>query len=1054
MKGSVESAQAARGALAAIGTDWPRLNALLDEALSLPAREREGWLQALPEEHAALKDTLARLLQVRTGVETGDFLGTLPKLEGAAVPQDEADIGTPQPGDEVGPYRLIRELGEGGMGSVWLAERADGRLKRQVALKLPRLTWARGLAERMARERDILATLEHPHIARLYDAGVDKFGRPWLALEYVQGRPIDAYARDKVLTVRQRVELLLQVCEAVAYAHSRLVIHRDLKPGNILVTDDGQVRLLDFGIAKLLQGDSAAATALTELAGRALTLDYASPEQVRGEPLTTASDVYSLGVAAYELLAGARPYRLKRGSAAELEQAIESAELPAASAVATDGAAKKALRGDLDAILSQALAKDLGQRYGSVVQLADDLRRHLQGLAVSARQTPWTERVARAVRRRPAAAAIVVGVGLALLGGLYAQAAVMLAMAIGTAVAVWQRAEAVRQRDAATRERARAAAAAEDARREAQRADQAAASEREAAVAARDQARRAERIKQLLLDAFRAADTDAGADGATTALDVLRAADRGLGEAAADDPELALELKTALAYGMAGHGEHAAALETLEAALARVPGLPRGHPLRLEALCLVGECLSTLKRAAEAVELLRPLADDAAEAGDFRRESWAGRFLGSSLLDLGDGAGAVAASERLAQLLETQADRLGPQERLHAAHTRANMLCTLRHPDALAAAQTALDIARVRYGPVRAKPVLVSEATLGLAEVLAGRPRDAATRLRAALSEMGERFGARQAHLAVFANYLVNAQLSCGDGAGAWVTLQEDASRAREAGEDPQGADAALRELMLASAAAAMRRHDDAARRAQRAAEMLEGLYDAGHPVAGQTRVRQAIELARLGRIDEADALLQAAAAHPGVEAVRLHAARCSVALDAGRTAEALEAAEALQASLGPSPPFALKAGARLWRGRALLASGEPRAAIAPLTQAREALSQLHLESTNELAEIDAALAEAELQGGDPEAAAALFERALTHWRTHGDVPRPRARAQLGLACCKDRHGRATQALALRQAAAEVLAVSPLATERALLAAITPPPAASPPPAPAAPAGR
>lgn len=459
--------------LADVATAWPQLNRLLDEALSLPAAERGPWLAALPAEHAALKDTLARLLEVRAGIETGDFLGTLPRLEGA-VPgtQPPGAAAEPVPGHEVGPWRLVRELGEGGMGSVWLAERADGQLKRPVALKLPRLSWARGLAERMARERDILATLEHPHIARLYDAGVDALGRPWLALEVVQGQPIDAYARDKALTVRQRVELLLQVCEAVAYAHSRLVIHRDLKPSNILVTDDGQVRLLDFGIAKLMQGDHAPATALTEMAGRALTLDYASPEQVRGEPLSTASDVYSLGVVAYEVLAGARPYRLKHGSAGELETAIATLDVPAASARATDAATRAQLRGDIDAVLNQALKKSQAERYGTVDAFAADLRGHLAGRAVSARPDSAAYRVRRWIDRHRLESAIAAAVLLALLGGAYAQVAVALALGLGTAVALWQRNQALRSARRAEEQAAQAREQTRAAERAAAREDQ------------------------------------------------------------------------------------------------------------------------------------------------------------------------------------------------------------------------------------------------------------------------------------------------------------------------------------------------------------------------------------------------------------------------------------------------------------------------------------------------------------------------------------------------------------------------------------------------------
>jgi serine/threonine-protein kinase len=428
---------------------WPAFDALLDDALSHPPEARGAWLDALPPEHATLAPLLRRVLAAGARVETGDLLATGPRLMAGARTEGESPVAHaegPSAGDTVGPWKLVRPIGEGGMGSVWLAERADGQLKRPAALKLPRLAWAPGLVARLARERDILATLEHPNIARLHDAGVDALGRPWLALEHVEGQPIDRWARERGASVRRRVELLLQVCEAVAYAHRRLVIHRDLKPSNILVTDAGQVKLLDFGIAKLVEegGAGAASTALTQAAGRAFTPDYASPEQVRGEPLTTASDVYSLAVVAYELLAGERPYRLDRPSAAALEEAFLAAEVPPASRRAQDEATRKALRGDLDAIVAKALAKRPPDRYVSVEALAADWRRHLEGAAVSARPQTLARRALRSLRQHPAAVLIAFGAALALLGGAYAQVAVAIALAAGAALAVWQRNEALK----------------------------------------------------------------------------------------------------------------------------------------------------------------------------------------------------------------------------------------------------------------------------------------------------------------------------------------------------------------------------------------------------------------------------------------------------------------------------------------------------------------------------------------------------------------------------------------------------------------------------------
>ncbi len=412
--------------LSALSPHWPEVSALLDEVLALPAAQRSAWLEQLSSEHAPWKDTLRELLTTHTGVETGDFLGTLPKLEPTASPH--AADAEPAAGDSVGPYCLIAALGQGGMGTVWLAERADGQLKRQVALKLPRMAWGSGLSERLARERDILATLAHANIARLYDAGVDRQGRPYLAMEHVEGQPIDVHCRERSLPLRALIGLLLQVCDAVAHAHARLVVHRDLKPSNILVTAEGQVRLLDFGIAKLMGGDSVEETALTRQSGRALTLDYASPEQIAGAPLGTASDVYSLGVVAFELLAGGRPYRLKRGSAAELEEAIATADPPAASQAARDPVRCKQLAGDLDAILNMALKKKPEQRYATATAMADDLQRYLGGHPVLARRDSRSYVTRKFVARHRVS--------------VVAAAAIFTTLGVGLGVALWQNAVA------------------------------------------------------------------------------------------------------------------------------------------------------------------------------------------------------------------------------------------------------------------------------------------------------------------------------------------------------------------------------------------------------------------------------------------------------------------------------------------------------------------------------------------------------------------------------------------------------------------------------------
>lgn len=392
---------------------FAQAEALFLGALDRPAGERIAWLKAQCAHDVALFDEVARLLAADADAEQGAggrFLEPMAADEIAriAAPDDAAR----DRGRRVGPFVLEEPLGAGGMGVVWSARRADGQFEQVVALKLVRRSaFDRAALTSFLRERQILARLEHPNIARLVDGGTTDNGVPWLAMEKIDGAPIDRFCEERRLPIQARVALFERVCVAVHHAHRNLLVHRDLKPGNILVTRGGEPKLLDFGIARPIDGDMAATVA----AHRALTPRYASPEQIRGEPVGIASDVYALGVVLYELLVGSGPYPESATSSrfaveraiCEVDakppssRAISAAEADARSSTPT--AIAKTLRGDLDAIVGKALAKDPEQRYASVEAMAADLRAWRTGLPIQARPIGVATRIAKFVRRNPVA---------------------------------------------------------------------------------------------------------------------------------------------------------------------------------------------------------------------------------------------------------------------------------------------------------------------------------------------------------------------------------------------------------------------------------------------------------------------------------------------------------------------------------------------------------------------------------------------------------------------------------------------------------------------------
>jgi serine/threonine protein kinase len=400
---------------------WGEIGPSLDAALALEPAERQAWVDALETSQPAVAAKVRSILLELGDLEEKGFLD---------VPAASMLTPVAREGQRFGAYTLDRTIGQGGMGTVWLAHRSDGRFEGEVAIKLLNASLlGRDGEERFRREGHLLARLEHPNISRLLDAGVSETGQPFLVLEYVRGQPINRYCDHRRLDVRARIELFLDVLAAISHAHSRLVIHRDLKPANIFVTDAGALKLLDFGIAKLIHTEQEGHEELTRLGSSPRTLTYASPEQITGTDIGTASDIYSLGVLLYELVTGVLPYCPKRDTLGALEEEILSREPVAPSRVSfTDAQASerhtttrklgRSLRGDLDTIILTALKKGQSERYATAAAFTEDLKRHLRNEPILARGESSWYRLRKFVSRNRVAVAMTALVITAILGSV------------------------------------------------------------------------------------------------------------------------------------------------------------------------------------------------------------------------------------------------------------------------------------------------------------------------------------------------------------------------------------------------------------------------------------------------------------------------------------------------------------------------------------------------------------------------------------------------------------------------------------------------------------
>jgi serine/threonine protein kinase len=947
---------------------WSALSKLLDEALDLEPAARTAWLEQLTSTQPELAPSLRKLLAAHASSETADVMAHLPPL---SLRSDAARVGGLTVGDEVGPYRLKRELGAGGMADVWLAERADGAFTREVALKLPMMSrLRRDLAQRFARERDILARLEYPHIARFYDAGITDDGLPYLAMEYVDGQTITEYSDQNRLTIEARLALFMQVLEAVRYAHANLIIHRDLKPSNILVTADGQVRLLDFGIAKLLaDDDTAQETQLTQLSGSSLTPDYASPEQIKGEPLTVATDIYSLGVVLYELLAGARPYRLKVKSQGQLEQAIVEAEpsppsasitsLAAEARQLTDRRMKRAVAGDLDAIVLKALEKAPSHRYLTVSEFALDLTAQSEGRPISARRASARYRAIKFLARNRVAVAT---------------ASAITVILVGASAISWR---------------------------------QASVAEAEAA--------RAEEVKTFVLEIFNSAGASGGGNRQTTGVELLNRARERLATKTYTDDRIKSELMMAIGASLRGLGDVDAAIPILaEATEFSAKKFGEDHSLTARAYFEYAVPLTIRNRFAEA----RPYIESAQRT--FRRLR-DGANLSAALQLASRVEGDVDRAVQLAAEAVEAVERYSPTDKraLRDAYFYfARQLRTSQRQGALEPARRAYELAKEVDGERRTDTLLRTHALYAQALADDGQPAAAMGELKLILEDQLKLFGGLHPHVATALRDVGELARDMGDPRAA-IGYAEQLTRLEQTNTNGGLTPGLLvARGLTANALGDLRRYPAAIAELRVTDAMATSLRGAESSYARMVRSAIGRTLTKMGKLEEAEPILTALYNSPSK--TPLERAAIDVRFGLLRSAQGRhEEAEALMrpavAAFDTSRSPIVKMPYQVDLATALIDGGKPAEALALLQEAKSIYSKWQPNGSPDLADVAVEITRANLALGRTSDALESSASAVSYWKSFDPDSESSALAQAWRARAEAQAGTTRQTFPLRR---------------------------------------